>query len=176
METQKPSISPLRQRMIEGMRMRKLGDRTQEGYVRAVRYVAKYLGRSPDTATVEDLHRLDARATGTGMRPDGSMRGCGHPAGSARRVGWCNAARRHLPPAGRIPAATAWSSAPGARRTIRNGGAPMLLEGSTGVGRSAPAVDAAHPDPSGPYRSVRGGRPMSSAMRSSAALASSTSE
>src|SRR5574337_765135 len=55
METQKPSISPLRQRMIEDMRMRKLGDRTQEGYVRAVRYFAKYLGRSPDTATVEDL-------------------------------------------------------------------------------------------------------------------------
>jgi len=32
MKAQKPSISPLRQRMIEDMRMRKLGDRTQEGY------------------------------------------------------------------------------------------------------------------------------------------------
>ena len=29
MNAQKPSISPLRQRMIEDMRMRKLGDRTQ---------------------------------------------------------------------------------------------------------------------------------------------------
>jgi integrase/recombinase XerD len=32
MGTPKASISPLRQRMIEDMRMRKLGDRTQEGY------------------------------------------------------------------------------------------------------------------------------------------------
>lgn len=30
MKAQKPSISPLHQRMIEDMRMRKLGDRTQE--------------------------------------------------------------------------------------------------------------------------------------------------
>ena len=55
MKAQKPSISPLRQRMIEDMRMRKLGDRTQEGYLRAVRNFTKYLGRSPDTSTVEDL-------------------------------------------------------------------------------------------------------------------------
>lgn len=49
METQKP-ISPLRQRMIDDMRMRKLCDKTQTGYLRAVRQFAKYLGRSPDTA------------------------------------------------------------------------------------------------------------------------------
>lgn len=55
MTTSPHAISPLRQRMIEDMRMRKLGDRTQDGYVRAVRYFAKYLGRAPDTATVEDL-------------------------------------------------------------------------------------------------------------------------
>ncbi len=47
METPKPAVSALRQRMIEDMRMRKLGDRTQEGYIRAVRYFTKYLGRSP---------------------------------------------------------------------------------------------------------------------------------
>ena len=35
MKAQKPSIRPLRQRMIEDMRMRKLGDRTQEGYLYA---------------------------------------------------------------------------------------------------------------------------------------------
>ncbi len=32
-----PSISPLRQRMLEDMRMRKLEPRTQEAYIRAVR-------------------------------------------------------------------------------------------------------------------------------------------
>jgi integrase/recombinase XerD len=35
METHKPSISPLRQRMIEDMRMRKFGEKTQSQYVRA---------------------------------------------------------------------------------------------------------------------------------------------
>ena len=32
METQKPSISPLRQRMTDDMRMRKLGEKTQYHY------------------------------------------------------------------------------------------------------------------------------------------------
>lgn len=35
METRNPSISPLRQRMIEDMRMRKFGEKTQYQYVRA---------------------------------------------------------------------------------------------------------------------------------------------
>jgi len=69
METQKPSISPLRQRMIEDMRMRKLGDRTQEGYLRAVRYFTKYLGRTPDTATVEDLRNYQLYLVDHGVSP-----------------------------------------------------------------------------------------------------------
>ena len=69
MGTQKPSISPLRQRMIEDMRMRKLGDRTQEGYLRAVRYFTKYLGRSPDTATVEDLRNYQLYLVDHGVSP-----------------------------------------------------------------------------------------------------------
>jgi hypothetical protein len=43
-------ISPLRRRMIEDMRMRKLSTKTQSAYIRAVRHFAGYLGRSPDTA------------------------------------------------------------------------------------------------------------------------------
>ena len=62
-------ISPLRQRMIEDMRMRKLGDKTQAGYVRAVRYFAKYLGRSPDTATVEDLRNYQLYLVDHGTSP-----------------------------------------------------------------------------------------------------------
>ena len=69
MNAQKPSISPLRQRMIEDMRMRKLGDRTQEGYIRAVRYFTKYLGRSPDTATVEDLRNYQLYLVDHGTSP-----------------------------------------------------------------------------------------------------------
>jgi integrase/recombinase XerD len=51
-------VSPLRQRMIDDMRMRKLGERTQSAYVRAVRHLAAFLGRSPDTASAEDLRRF----------------------------------------------------------------------------------------------------------------------
>jgi site-specific recombinase XerD len=49
------SISPLRQRMIEDMTMRKLSPKTQSGYIRAVKKLTRFLGRSPDTASSEDL-------------------------------------------------------------------------------------------------------------------------
>ena len=48
-------VSPLRQRMIEDMRMRKLSPGTRAGYIRSVRNFARFLGRSPDTASIEDL-------------------------------------------------------------------------------------------------------------------------
>ena len=50
--------SPLRQRMIEDMRLRKLSPRTQTGYLRAVIKLTCFLGRPPDTATAEDLRRF----------------------------------------------------------------------------------------------------------------------
>jgi len=68
METQKP-ISPLRQRMIEDMRMRKLGEKTQSQYVRAVRQFGKYLGRSPDTASVEELRNYQLHLVDHGVSP-----------------------------------------------------------------------------------------------------------
>ncbi len=46
------SISPLRQRMIEDMMMRKLNPKTQSAYLRAVKKLAQYLHRSPDTPCV----------------------------------------------------------------------------------------------------------------------------
>ena len=49
------SISLLRQRMIEDMTMRKLSPKTQSAYIRAVKKLAQYLHRSPDTATAEEL-------------------------------------------------------------------------------------------------------------------------
>lgn len=51
------TISPLRQRMIDDMRLRKLSPKTQIGYIRAVRRFAAFLGRAPDTANAEDLRR-----------------------------------------------------------------------------------------------------------------------
>jgi integrase len=49
------NVSPLRQRMIDDMRMRQLAPKTQDVYLHIVREFARFLGRSPDTATVEDL-------------------------------------------------------------------------------------------------------------------------
>lgn len=69
METRKPSISPLRQRMIEDMRMRKFGEKTQTHYLRAVRQFAKYLGRSPDTATTEELRNYQLYLVDNGTSP-----------------------------------------------------------------------------------------------------------
>ena len=51
-------LSPLRQRMIEDMTVRKLGPATQRSYIRAVKILSEFLGRSPATATPEDLRRF----------------------------------------------------------------------------------------------------------------------
>ena len=61
-------ISPLRQRMQHDMLMRGLGSHTQQDYVRHVRRFAAFLGRSPDTATPEDIRRfqLDQHENGVG--------------------------------------------------------------------------------------------------------------
>ena len=69
METSNQPVSPLRQRMLEDMRMRKLAPKTREAYIRAVSRFAKYLGRSPDTATAEDLRRYQLHLVDSGTSP-----------------------------------------------------------------------------------------------------------
>jgi site-specific recombinase XerD len=61
------AVSPLRQRMLDDMRMRKLSDKTQIAYIRAVRRLARFLGRSPDTATAEDVRRFQLHLVDVGM-------------------------------------------------------------------------------------------------------------
>jgi integrase/recombinase XerD len=61
--------SVLRQRMIEDMRMRKLSPKTQAAYIRSVRRFAAYLGRSPDTATVEELRNYQLHLVDQGTSP-----------------------------------------------------------------------------------------------------------
>ncbi len=63
------AISPLRQRMIEDMRMRKLEPKTRTAYQRAVKKLAVFLNRSPDTATVEDLRRFQLYLVDQGTSP-----------------------------------------------------------------------------------------------------------
>lgn len=64
--TEKP-ISPLRQRMIDDMRMRKLSPKTQASYIRVVKRFARFLGRSPDTASAEDLRRYQLYLVDSGI-------------------------------------------------------------------------------------------------------------
>jgi len=64
--TTKP-ISPLRQRMIEDMALRKLAPKTQSNYLRAVINLTCFLGRSPDTASPEDLRRYQLHLVETGI-------------------------------------------------------------------------------------------------------------
>ena len=63
------TISPLRQRMLDDMRLRKLSPKTQTGYIRAVKRFAGFLGRSPDSATVEDLRRFQLYLVDHGTSP-----------------------------------------------------------------------------------------------------------
>ena len=51
-------ISPLRQRMIDDMTMRRMSAKTQQGYIRAVKRFADFFDRSPDKATAEDIRRF----------------------------------------------------------------------------------------------------------------------
>src|SRR5437016_5452566 len=62
-------VSPLRRRMIEDMCVRKFGEKTQHDYIRHIEQFAKFLGRSPDTATGEDLRRYQVHQTETGIQP-----------------------------------------------------------------------------------------------------------
>ena len=69
------SSSPLRQRMIDDMRMRKLARRRRATTCAAVRQFAAYLGRSPDTATVEDLRGYQLHLVDSGTSPIIAERG-----------------------------------------------------------------------------------------------------
>ena len=61
------SISPLRQRMIDDMTMRKLSPKTQAGYLRAVIKFTLFFGRSPDLASPEDLRRFQLQQVEAGV-------------------------------------------------------------------------------------------------------------
>jgi integrase/recombinase XerD len=63
------AISPLRRRMIEDMTIRKLAPKTQQGYIRTIKDFAVFLGRSPDTASFEDIRRFQLHLAQSGAQP-----------------------------------------------------------------------------------------------------------
>ena len=50
-----PMVSPLRQRMIDDMRARKLGRHSERSHIHACKRFAAFLKRSPETATADDV-------------------------------------------------------------------------------------------------------------------------
>src|SRR5580693_5260311 len=85
-------ISPLRARMIEDMTVRAFNEHTRRDYVRQVRSFAAFIGRSPDTATAEDLRLFQLHQTRIGMQPPSIQRRGLGPAlllhGDARPAGF----------------------------------------------------------------------------------------
>src|SRR3954462_5382885 len=63
------AISPLRRRMIEDMTVRNFVEKTRNDYIRHVKNLTAFLGRSPDTATAEDLRLYQLHLTEAGVRP-----------------------------------------------------------------------------------------------------------
>ena len=61
------AMSPLRQRMIEDMTMRKLAPKTQQHYIQIIKNLAVFLGRSPDTASFEDIRRFQLHVAASGV-------------------------------------------------------------------------------------------------------------
>jgi integrase/recombinase XerD len=68
------AVSPLRQRLIDEMDMRRFGRETQRNYIRDVGRFATFLGRSPDTATTEEVRRFQVEQSDQGGK---------HPLGTA---------------------------------------------------------------------------------------------
>jgi integrase/recombinase XerD len=61
------AVSPLRQRLIDEMELRRFGRETQRNYIRDVGRFATFLGRSPDTATAEELRRFQVEQRDLGV-------------------------------------------------------------------------------------------------------------
>jgi site-specific recombinase XerD len=61
------AMSPLRRRMIEDMTIRKFAPKTQHDYVQRIKNFAAFLGRSPDTASFEDVRRYQLHLASSGI-------------------------------------------------------------------------------------------------------------
>ena len=60
-------VSPLRQRMIEDMKARKLGAHSQKSHIDSCKRLAAFLKRSPETATADDIRRFQLHLAESGI-------------------------------------------------------------------------------------------------------------
>ena len=68
------AMSPLRRRMIEDMSMRRLAPKTQKDYFQVIMNLAVFIGRSPDTASFEDIRRFQLQVAASGAGALGQYR------------------------------------------------------------------------------------------------------
>jgi integrase/recombinase XerD len=61
------AISPLRRRMIEDMTVRNFAPKTQRDYVQRIKNFTAFFGRSPDTASAEDIRRYQLHLAASGV-------------------------------------------------------------------------------------------------------------
>ena len=64
------AITPLRQRLIDDMEVRRFSRETQRNYIRDIGRFATFLRRSPDTATAEDVRRFQIEQLDAGVPVD----------------------------------------------------------------------------------------------------------
>lgn len=62
-------VSTLRQRMLADMTVRSFSDKTKHDYIRHVETLARFLGRSPASATGDDLRRFQFEQVSQGAQP-----------------------------------------------------------------------------------------------------------
>src|SRR5438045_8755116 len=62
-------VSPLRARMIEDMTVRGFTEKTRQDYVRHAQAFAGFIGRSPATATPDDIRGFQLHQRQSGMQP-----------------------------------------------------------------------------------------------------------
>ena len=67
--TSPETVSPLRRRMLDDMAVRNFSPDTQREYVRAVKKLAAFLRRPPDTATAEEVRAFQIHLKEAGTRP-----------------------------------------------------------------------------------------------------------
>lgn len=65
MNTNDTQISPLRQRLLEDMQLRKPGPKSQSAYIRGIKKLEQFLGHSPHT-THRDIRRISCVSTAYG--------------------------------------------------------------------------------------------------------------
>jgi len=56
--------------MLQDMSNRNFGDKTKHDYIRQVEALAKFLDRSPDTVTGDELRRFQARSSSRSRRSE----------------------------------------------------------------------------------------------------------